>query len=174
MTRPSAVYFDWLTQQFEILGKSKRTYQALFLKLFSTEFVWTIPGDDNRVKDALDLRREFENQGGPRFGRIQTLQFVTVLEVLLALSRRLAFLAGGEAPEWAWHLLENLNIEGCSDPLTLTQSGHIDEVLDALVWRTYQKNGRGGFFPLKKPKGDQRKVELWYQMQEYISEIQEP
>jgi hypothetical protein len=111
---------------------------------------------------------------GPRFGRTQFLQFVSVLEVLLALSRRLAFLAGGEAPEWAWHLLENLNIEGCSDPLNLTQSGHIDEVLDALVWRTYHKSGRGGFFPLKKPKGDQRKIELWYQMQEYISEIQEP
>jgi len=171
MTRPSSVYFDWLTKQIEILGTPKRTYQALFLKLFSTEFVWTIPGDDNRAKDGLDLRREYENEMG---GRTQYLQFISVLEVLIALSRRLAFLAGGEAPEWAWHLLENLNLERCSDPLNLKQSGHISEVLDVLVWRTYQRNGRGGFFPLKKPQGDQRKVELWYQMQEYISEIQEP
>lgn len=171
MTRPSSVYFDWLTNQIEIVGKPLRSYQGLFLKLFSTEFVWTIPGDDNRVKDALDLRREFVHEAG---GQTQFLQFVSVLEVLIALSRRLAFLAGGEAPEWAWHLLENLNLERCVDPLSHITATRIDEVLHALVWRTYRRNGRGGFFPLKKPKGDQRKIELWYQMQEAISEIQEP
>jgi hypothetical protein len=171
MTRPSSVYFDWLTTQIEILGKPKRSYQGLFLKLFSTEFVWTIAGDDNRARDGLDLRREFESSAG---GKTQFLQFVSVLEVLIGLSRRLAFLAGGEAPEWAWHLIENLNLEGCADPLSFANAGHIDEVLNALVWRTYKRNGKGGFFPLKKPKGDQRGVELWYQMHEYIGEIQGP
>jgi hypothetical protein len=171
MTRPSSVYFDWLTQKIEILGNTRRTYQTLFLILFSTEFVWTIAGDDNRVKDGLDLRREFEHEKGVR---VPYPEYISVLEVLLALSRRLAFLAGGEAPEWAWHLLENLNLEGCSDPLSKLRREDVDDVLSNLIWRAYNNHGQGGFFPLKKPKGDQRKVELWYQMQEYISEIQEP
>ena len=162
-------YFDWLTSQIAVEGR--RTYQSLFLKLFNTEFVWTLEGDDNRVKDGLDLRREFS---GGNLRKVQFPEFISILEVLLGLSRRLAFLTGGEAPLWAWQLIENLHLDGCSDPVSRTAQGHIDEVLDAVVWRTYQRNGRGGFFPLRNTKEDQRKIELWYQMQAYVSEIQEP
>ena len=168
-------YFDWLTKQVNPLGARymhQHMYQSLFLKLFSTEFVWTISGDDNRVKDALDLRREFTGAGAIP---VQFPEFISILEVLVALSRRLAFLTGGEAPDWAWTLIENLGLAKCHDPLSTTNHIHIDEVLDALVWRTYKRNGQGGFFPLqKRTREDQRKIELWYQMQAYVSEIQEP
>ncbi len=164
-------YFEWLTEQIGIPFKGDRSFQNLFLKMFETEFVWTISGDDNRAKDALDLRHVF-SEGNLR--NVQFPEFVTVLEVLIGLSRRLAFLAGGEAPLWAWQLIQNLHLDGCSDPLSRTASGHIDEVMNALVWRTYQRDGRGGFFPLQYTEEDQRHIELWYQMQAYISEIQEP
>ena len=36
--------------------------------------------------------------------------------------------------------------------------------------REYDKDGTFGLFPLKNPKKDQRKVEIWYQMMAYIIE----
>ena len=46
----------------------------------------------------------------------------------------------------------------------------IDDILDRWIERKFSRNGKGSPFPLKKPKKDQRKVELWYQMQGYICE----
>ena len=31
-------------------------------------------------------------------------------------------------------------------------------------------NGTGGLFPLKRPRVNQRRVEVWYQMSEYLME----
>jgi hypothetical protein len=44
------------------------------------------------------------------------------------------------------------------------------KILDRIIERTYQRNGVGGLFPLKRDKKDQRKVELWYQMNAYLIE----
>jgi len=134
------------------------------------EFVWTVPNDDNRVQDGLDLRHEFLD-GARRRLRIDG---ASILEVLIALSRRVEFTAGGDATVWAWRLLKNLRLSKMSDPLTGSEADHVDEILDSLVWRTYQRNGEGGFFPLKHPLEDQTKVEIWYQMNAYVMEMQKP
>jgi hypothetical protein len=39
-----------------------------------------------------------------------------------------------------------------------------------VIHRYYQPNGHGGFFPLENPQDDQRHVELWYQLNEYVME----
>jgi hypothetical protein len=57
-----------------------------------------------------------------------------------------------------------------SDPLTDEDVAKIKNILDTLVWRTYQPDGRGGFFPLNHPEEDQTKVEIWYQMNKYVIE----
>jgi hypothetical protein len=44
--------------------------------------------------------------------------------------------------------------------------------MERCVWRTYEPNGVGGFFPLENPNEDQREVELWYQMSAYVDDIQ--
>jgi hypothetical protein len=46
----------------------------------------------------------------------------------------------------------------------------IQDVLDTIIFRTYKYDGRGGLFPLREGKEDQRRVELWYQMCAYILE----
>jgi len=40
-----------------------------------------------------------------------------------------------------------------------------------LIWRDYHADGRGGFFPLTNPDTDQTKVEIWYQMNAYVTEM---
>src|SRR5882757_9817868 len=139
-------YFDWLTSQIDIPKTFHATFHDLFERLHNTEFLWTVTGDDNRVQDAVDLRHGFT--------RVKFKQYVSVLEVLIPISRNLEFTAGGSAGEWAWQLLENLQLNHFYDPLSKQQLGVADNVLEALIWRTYENNGRGGFFPLNKPHAD--------------------
>jgi hypothetical protein len=177
INRRDEEYFNWLVSQIEV--RSPKTYTQLFEKLHDTEFVWIVPNDDNRVFDGLDLRTEFvDGTHGWKLEEVMRLDIMTgkgasVLEVLIGLSRRVAFTCGGEAPWWAWELLGNLGMYRFPDPLSRKKAERVDEILEALIWRTYQRNGKGGFFPLNEPMDDQTKVEIWYQMNQYAMEIQE-
>ena len=158
-------YYEWLISQIDI--PNGKSYNDLFEKMHNLEFVWTVPNDDNRVQDGLDLRPEFAN------GKVSdlVLEGVTFLEVLIALSRRLAFTAGGDARRWAWVLIKNLRFHKMADPLSEQKAAIVDDKLDAVIWRTYQRDGRGGFFPLRNTLEDQTKVEIWYQMNAYVIEM---
>lgn len=164
LTRTDYDYYEWLISQIAI--PNGKSYTGLFEIMHNTEFFWTVPNDDNRIQDALDLRTHFLN------GKNETINLAgaTLLEILISLSQRVAFIASGSPRKWAWKLLKNLRLTQKSDPLTDEDIVRINNVLDALVWRTYQKDGRGGFFPLKFPEEDQTKVEIWYQMNKYAIE----
>lgn len=165
MAAPDQEYFDWLISQ--IRTPNGKVYFNLFERMHNLEFVWTVANDDNRIQDALDIRSEFLPVRKRRTGG------VTILEVLIALSRRAAFDGGGEPEIWAWQLIKNLKLNKAHDPWTAQKTQSVDEILEALVWRTYSHDGRGGFFPLQYPQEDQTKVEIWYQMHAYLLEIQE-
>lgn len=167
---PDHAYFTWLTSQIEFPRSSQKTYNDLLLRLHEKEFIWTVPGDDNRVQDALDMRTEFSHQKQ----RVKFKNFVSVLEILIVLSCKLEFLAGGQASSWACQLIENLGLNRSYDPLENKRAERTEEILESLVWRTYRRDGHGGFFPLNWPKEDQRKIELWYQLNAYVNEIEEP
>lgn len=167
MTREQQ-YFHWLKSQvgIEYNRKTSNTYDDLLNCLLSKEFVWIIPNDDNRVEDGLDLRTEF--LGGAHYDVLQ--QGVSILEVLVGLSRRLAFNADGDPTLWAWRLIENIDLHKYSDPIRPRDDDRIDQILENLIWRNFSRDGMGSFFPLAEAKEDQTKVELWYQMNAYINE----
>lgn len=161
-------YFYWLTSQIELPADNPHTYNDLFRRMHETEFVWHIPHDDDRAQDGLDLRGQFLN------GRRYKFKYgVSVLEVLIALSIRVAFTAGGHAPYWAWQLIENLRLDRRPDPFNKGRADRVDETLEALIWRTYQRDGKGGFFPLNQANEDQTKIDIWNQMNAYVNEIQQ-
>lgn len=166
------LYFTWLYRQVgdvEIANPSK-TYWNLLRYLFKKEFVWVIPNDDNRLEDGRDLRVEFllderiedEDENWMHMG-------CSMLEMLVALSRRLSFEAEGEPKGWFWHLMKNLRFERYNDSTEIDERA-LDDALDRVIWRTYRRDGRGGLFPLKSTKEDQRKVEIWYQLSAYLLE----
>ena len=157
-------YFRWLVDQVN-LGTNVNKYEGLFRRFHSRAFYWDVPNDDNRIGDALEVRREFWGPGNPipRDG-------VSVFEVIIARSRRLEFQAGGERELWAWQLFQNLGLGRMFDPLTVRNERKIDDTIEALMFRTYERDGTGGFFPLKHAKEDQTKIEIWYQMSAYIIE----
>lgn len=167
-------YYGWLVNHIRV-GPPKKEYYGLFEILHNTEFTWFIPNDDNRVNDGRGLRNHFMRSVHNRRYEEGDLNImgVSTLEVLVALSERLEFIAGGNAPDWAWQLLKNLGLNKASDPLSAAMKIHVKTVLDDLIWRQYEPNGQGGFFPLRSSVEDQTKVEIWYQMQAYVMEIED-
>lgn len=171
----SGDYLRWLASQ--IRGEENKTYDGLFEIMYEKEFVWLIPNDDNRKGDGLDLRVEFCYAQNIRMGRVGAFLDkdnpdppCSFLEVLVALSRRLEFAAGGSAPGWAWELITNLKLHRIMDPIGRAKARKANDILEKCIWRNYPSDGEGGFFPLSWPDEDQTQIELWYQMAAYINE----
>lgn len=170
------LYLRWLySQVLPIESKnSSRNFWALLRQLYCTEFVWFVPNDDNRLEDGRDLRQEFLRSDAslPNDSWDWIQMGCSMLEMLVALGRRLSFQMEGEPRFWFWTLLENVGLDKFNDRFYKTdkQAEEVDEVLQRIIWRNYAEDGSGGLFPLKHPDEDQRKVEMWYQMSAYILE----
>lgn len=92
------------------------------------------------------------------------------LEMMIALSRRLAFEEEGQPSRWFWHLIENLGIDVTDAYYNIEIERAVNDRLDTVIYRTYDSTGMGGLFPLENPRQDQREVEIWYQLQAYLLE----
>jgi hypothetical protein len=158
-------YYNWLVSSIAL--PPNKTFNALFDMMHSREFVWLIPNDDNRIEDALELRNEFLKRHKKK---TLDLEGATLLEIVISLSRRASFIAGHSPKQWAWRLIKNLRLDKRFDPLTENDMTRVNDILETLIWRTYSKDGRGGFFPLKYTEVDQTQVEIWYQMNKFIIE----
>jgi hypothetical protein len=161
-------YYLWLIAQIGVPEKNRNTYNDLFMRLHETEFVWLVPHDDNRLQDGVELRNEFLH--GRRIRDLEERP-ISLLEVLIALSRRVAWTTDRSSEFWAWQLLDNLRLTKSSDPLVGRKAERVEEILEALIWRTYEQDGNGGFFPLNFPQDDQTKREIWDQMNAYVNEM---
>jgi hypothetical protein len=166
------LYLEWLyTQVASVNPIPPRSYWSLLRQLYTKEFVWFVPNDDNRVEDGRSLRHEFLDSNKAIIDQHWLQLPCSFLEMLIALARRLSFEMDGPVRNWFWHLLGNLHLEECTDAkYNPRMQSAIDEILDAVVWRTYNWDGQGGLFPLKYPGRDQRQVEIWYQMAAYFLE----
>lgn len=163
-------YFRWLVPQIRD-ERETPTYWDLFSIMFEKEFKSLVDYDENRMVDGTDLRAEFCYSQRIRKDALKNLGPCSFLELLIGLSRRLSFAAGGSAQGWAWQLIVNIELAGMSDPLTRRRLRRVDDILDTVIWRKYTPDGIGGFFPLAWPDEDQTTKELWYQMAAYIDEL---
>jgi hypothetical protein len=176
-------YMLWLLDQVSVDYRRKAwdtdRYKGLFEALWDREFVWTVPNDGNRLADGLELRYLFLIDEDVKLGRkppshadVERFrgQACRMLEVIVALARRLNFNTDREVGWWSWKLIDNLGLALFKEPMTDRKRQGIDEALDTLIFRTYKWDGDGGFFPLKYPKDNQTRVEVWYQMAAYLEE----
>lgn len=167
-------YLTWLHRQLEpdTQRNPARSHWLLCSQLFKTEFVWFIPNDDNRLLDGLDIRTEFVDlEEGSKVPGSWYSEPCSVLEMLIALCRRMAFESSNEPDFWFWTIMENLNLRQFVDELYDDDVAIlVDETLLNVNERKYHADGTGGLFPLLHPGTDQRQVELWYQMSQYLLE----
>lgn len=161
-------YFLWLLELIKIRDVNTDEYSMLLEQLFNTEFTWTIAHDSNRATDGLNLRYEFArtyNGGGAP---------CSVLEVLIALARNWEheitydFKLGDRSALWFWVMLENLGL------LDYTNDAYDEEIIGEklVIWlkRKFTRNGYGSPFPVKSGGRDQRTIEMWLQLQDFVLE----
>ena len=167
-------YLNWLYKQIGNTDTKNpsRTHWKFAVQLYTKEFIWLVPNDDNRKADGIDLRYEFLDANNIEEPDIEWMSTgCSMLELLIGLSHRLSFETGEESRAWFWELCENMGIGmrwSCDRDYNNEKAIEIDEALDRVIWRTYSPSGLGGLFPLPTTHENQREVELWYQMSAYI------
>lgn len=161
-------YFNWLYAKVcdpREVDPSKR-YEKVLGLLHQTQFEWHVIGDDNRAEDGCLLRDEFMASVG--ISNVEWTQIgCSILEMLVAFSRKIVTIADIPVDKWFWELLTNLNLNGMNDA-TYVDSNEVSHILDIFIYRRYNHLGHGGLFPLRESDYDQRFIELWYQMSEYL------
>lgn len=165
-------YFVWLcakVTEHVIVGQ---TYWEVMKLMHRYEYVWTVIGDANRSSDGNDLKIEFCRARGydPNiFLGYGPEPRVSILEVLVALTRRAEFQTGVSEIFWFKRFLENLSLADQYDAAGVNPD-YVNSRLYIFVWRLYNEKGEGGLFPLSYAEEDQRELEIWFQMHIYIDQ----
>lgn len=160
-------YFKWLCAK--VLDVNIQIYWDLMLILHRTEFVWIVDKDRNRAADGCELRDDFLREAFIRDNREWHNAPCSVLEMLIAFSKRVSFQTGQPARDWFWIFMTNLQLDEYRQ-VSQSDVPVIEDILYDFVWRQYDSNGYGGLFPMRWPKHDQREVEIWYQFSEYLDD----
>ena len=169
-------YINWLCVRVKITPL-KRRYMEMARVMHGIRFVPRIfATDENRANDGLQLRVEYIEKYGMK-GSACDRGRCTMLELLVGLSKRISFLMGTEndphqTATYFWKMIENLGLMKYDDEHWYSCNGefHVTEAMDRIMNYSYSADGTGGLFPLKYVKGDQRKREIWYQMQNWLNE----
>ena len=168
-------YFGHLVESVIDKKHPQIDYIPLLDLLHSMKFELLMDSDEDRVKDGAYLRVKWLSEEGI-YDHLYEFDgdFVSVLEVLVALSDRLSFQIGNNCTgehsisDCFWEILGNLDIEKYS--ISNYKPLNIKEKVRVWMYRKYMKNGEHGAFPLQKTRFDQRKLSIWDQMNEYILE----
>jgi len=167
-------YLEWLYGQIGSIRNNDpaRAYWELAKQLYRTRFTWSVYYDDNRAEDGKCLREEFLHVMD--FDILESDPWLTedctVLEMLIALSRRAAFESSEEAGDWFWKMIDNLEIRYPDQVYSNQVQMDVAHKLNVFLNRQYQRNGDGGLFPLRNAKRDQRKIEIGFQLEAYLLE----
>lgn len=174
------LYFQWLCGLVEQGATPGRNHYSHLLKsLFDKEFTCFVPNDDNRIGDGLELRKVWYRTGID-FMSNQLEKPCSVLEIIIALALRMEdILYEPDKPnrtnKWFWMMIDNLSLSIFNDrAYAFDPEGSSEEVgliLQTWLDRSYDRNGVGGLFPIQHSREDQRKVEIWYQMQAYLAQM---
>lgn len=171
-------YFTWLLGLIETDCVRTEDYSLVLEYLFNREFTWIIRNDANRASDGLDLRFEFinTNEYAREIGSVEDFDGIpcSVLEALVALAINWEheitydFRLGDRSGQWFWTMIKNLGL--LDMPNWRFDEAKIEEIVDIFLYRKYDYTGKSGIFPIKSGMNDQRKLEIWLQLQEFVLE----
>ena len=165
-------YYHWLLDivMYKEMKRSGREYKKLLRAMKDKQFTVVVPNDINRLEDGKYLRFTFQEETGFE-GEIKGS--CSFLEMCIGLAVRMNRDIFEPDPSyrparWFWTMMENCGLDKYTDDIF--DDLIVNKLMDRVIKRTYSKTGKGGLFPIKHPNNDQRNVELWYQMQQYVME----
>ncbi len=172
------LYFEYLLDLIRLDFVDDR--RILLNILFSTDFRWTVHNDDNRALDGTEIRYDFAEVSGMTEDERMELMLVpcSVMEVICGLAIRMDLvMRDPEEPHinrWFWEMISNLELLDYTD--TAFERGEwnftdVKNVLDIFMDRKYDELGHGGLFPRNKCYNNQKEIELFQQMNGYLSEF---
>lgn len=160
-------YFSWLLD-FVCDGRSKRLYSQLFASLYNTNFVWTIPLDENDAEHGKYLRYVFSlDRPDGSFGLDILDGPCNMLELLVSLSINIEHTMyddrfGDRTGMWFWIMIENLGIKMDNKSF---DEGLFNEHMDIFMDHRYDSDGgNGGLFHISGCKSDLRRVQIYHQV----------
>lgn len=174
-------YFEWLkniVDPFVYRGNHEHFFEILH----SMTYVPVLDLDHNREMDGVGLRDIYVRGYGIDCSEIGLVldSPCSVLEFLVALAQRMDYIYSSTDrryfSELFWEILHNIGLDWQTttdndferDPEAFQD--RIYSAIDMVQNRTYEPDGIGNLFPLRNPKEDQRNVEIWYQMNQYLIE----
>lgn len=150
-------------------------YHKLFRALHNIVFTYIFERDDNRDEDGYDLREDYEipNYFDKDIKKAFYDRDTSVLEVLIGLSIRVDndFIGDPveEHPEkFFMEMIKNFGLIKFKN--NNYREYEIIKIVNRWMNREFEKNGQGSPFPVRYDRRDQRKLEIWDQMNSYINE----
>lgn len=155
-------YYRWL---YSLVDDSN--HSILIKYLYQIPFRWQFVLDENRAAGGFNLRRKYAYENAIDIQDVGNGP-CSVLEMLIALSERMTEILTMDIYDWFWDLIKNLKLDRFDD-------AHFDErgvnyILNVWLDRHYDSHGNGSLFPLREYSGDCRNLDIWGQMNAWISE----
>lgn len=166
-------YLEWLKSQVEYFDGP--SHNLLLDRLHSIQYIPVIDKDWNRYYDGIALRNEVFSEMATDASVIDTP--CSFLEFLVALARRMNYIYADIHEDCTadlfWMIIRNAFVSDMNDDIYQQVGGdeRVDEVVNRITNRIFDGDGHGGLFPLKRPPTNQRNVEVWYQMNQYLVEV---
>lgn len=153
-------------------------YTKLLLKLCSLNFEPSMVEDENRAKDGINFRINFAYANGLTHADIDyyiSNEPCSMLEMMASLANKMEESImynpdkGNRTHIWFEEMLNSLDISN-QDDFNFNED-YIDYRIDIFNRRLYCPNGYGGLFTIHDSMKDMREMEIWYQMQSYVNEV---
>lgn len=173
------LYLQWMSSLVFPNEREKQRYTFLLDALDKSMFYFSIPMDENRMRDGIDLRYRFAYDNGYSNEEVSRAlnhnMSCSMLEMMVALALKgderilYDYETGGKVDYIFKIMLDSLQLTHMTndnfDP------GYVDYRIDCLLNREYDYNGYGGLFTVENPRRDMRSVDIWYQMNWYLQKL---
>ena len=169
-------YFDWLCSLVKY--NSAKSYTKMLSVLHGTSFTYSMPLDENRYGDGINMRYRFAYENYiPTSGIEDKLAIgaCTVLEMIIALCVRCEEHImddpdiGNRTWIWFWDMMDNLGLSKYDD--NNFDIDEVERIIDIFLQRKYRRNGKGGLFRTGNPDIDMRRTEIWCQAMNFFNDV---
>ena len=170
-------YIAWImSDKLHMDDDEMKSYNYLVNELIKIPFRYIHPMDENRLKDGLELRSDFEYETGKFLdGNSGIPPVCSFFEMIVALACRCEnqlmrnFEEEDNSKKWFYIMLKNLGLDGCTNENWRYENVDlIKNRVNLVMNREKSPDGTVELFPLKSK--NLKNEEIWKQCMAYLRE----